>query len=137
MHAGTPSNPMNYQTHQVAMLPGTQPEIVLEHQDSTSAMRSWTPNRCEVVSRQLNKYIQPANCLATASGELCSYRDITPAMRVSSTEIRVLLYGTYYSSANCSGSNTILFNVPSPNFLQALPAGDTVVIQRKEIILKR
>ena len=135
--AGSPGNPMNYQTHSIAVIAGTQSEILLQHQDSTGVLKGWTPNPCETIISKLDKYVPAKNCRPTATGEYCAYRDVVPVQQAVSSEIRVLYYSRFNSSPSCTGLSSHVFNVPSLTIPQALSAQDTVVIQRKEIILKK
>ncbi|HEX8330968.1 MAG TPA: hypothetical protein VF622_00030 [Segetibacter sp.] len=137
MHPGTPNNPENYQTHVVAINASAPSEILLEHKDSTVIAKSLTSSPCNSLNTQLNKYMPDQNCRAMGTIEVCSYKDITPIQPVSETEIKVLLYARQSSNSSCAVFNMPIFNVPSLNIQKLLTPADTVVIQRREIILKR
>jgi hypothetical protein len=137
LHAGTPGNPMNYQSHSLALIQGTQSEILLQHQDSSDMQTSLTPSPCETVISKLNKYSPAKNCRGTATGQLCEYKDITPVKQSVSSEIVVLFYSRFNSGPGCTGFSSHVFNVPSTNIPPSLSTQDTVVIQRKEIVLRR
>ena len=133
---------LNYAERTVDILNTNSTEKLLVFRDSVSKIYDRSNTFCTPLFEQLDKYIPQKSCKPISIGDICSYRDLVPIEMINDNEIKILYHSKLSvkgnsNSAFCMMLSHPVFNVPATNIPSMLQNTDTVVIQRRELILQR
>lgn len=124
--------------------------LLISSMDSAVYFPPNTSNRCELLVSKITEVVPEVNCSAfyvlpgpggfpSVGG--CKYRPAFP-MVISGNNLYLPLfsYSVSYSNSSfvqCASATSGIINLFSKDFLKELKAGDTIVIQKRKLLMKK